>query len=121
MIKLLKPRRRRSTLDNLCAQRMRRSYLNIISDNVNMISLTFKMAGYGVKIGGYHLIIATLVAAYWFLVIVENTIGFNTSDQIVILAASIAGGFLSLAALSLILGILNVIYNIPRYIMIGKE
>jgi hypothetical protein len=99
---------------------MRKSYLNIISDNMSTISLTFKMAGYGIKLSGYHLLIATLVSAYFFVIVVENTIGFNTSNGFGILLESIIGGFLSLVALSFIAGVLNTIYSIPDYIMFNK-
>ena len=121
MIKLIKPKKKRTYVDNVYAHSMRKSYLNIISDNVNTVSLTFKMAGYGVKISGYHLLWATFIAAYWFLVVFENTLGFNTSNNFIILAECLGGGFLSLVILSFVLGILNIIYNIPKYIMITKE
>ena len=118
MIEIIKPEKNTGSINNVMAPKMQRRYLDIVSDNVNVISLTFKVFGYGVKLSGYHLLWSTLIAAYWFVVLIDNTVGFNTTNGFVMLLESIVGGFLTLVVLSLILGILNAIFSIPSYIMI---
>lgn len=120
MIEVIKPEKRRGSIKNVMAPKIQRRYLDIVSDNVNVISLTFKVFGYGIKLSGYHLLWATLIAAYWFVVLIDNTVGFNTTNGFAILIESIIGGFISLVLLSLVLGILNAIFSIPSYIMIRK-
>lgn len=120
MIEVIKPEKTRGSIKNVVAPKMQRRYLDIVSDNVNVVSLTFKLFGYGIKVSGYHLLWSTLIAAYWFVVLIDNTVGFNTTNGFVMLLESIVGGFISLVLLSLVLGILNAIFSIPSYIMIRK-
>jgi hypothetical protein len=120
MIEIIKPEKTRGSISNVVAPEMQRRYLDIVNDNVNVISLTFKVFGYGVKLSGYNLLWTTLIAAYWFVVLVDNTVGFNTTNGFMMLVESVIGGFISLVALSLAIGILNAIFSIPSYIMIHK-
>jgi hypothetical protein len=120
MIEIIKPEKTRGSISNVVAPEMQRRYLDIVSDNVNVISLTFKLFGYGIKLSGYHLLWTTLIAAYWFVVLIDNTVGFNTTNGFMMLIESIIGGFISLVLLSLVMGILNAIFSIPSYIMIRK-
>jgi hypothetical protein len=120
MIEIIKPEKSTGAINNVVAPKMQRRYLDIVSDNVNVISLTFKLFGYGVKLSGYHLLWTTLIAAYWFVVLIDNTVGFNTTNGFMMLIESVVGGFISLVLLSLIMGILNAIFSIPSYIMIRK-
>ena len=116
MIKIIRPAKKKAYLGNQHAAKMRANYLKMISDSFE-ISLSFKIGGYGVEIGGKHLLIATFIAAYFFLAIYGNIVGFETTNQLLILAESLLGGFISLILISFALGILNAIYNIPKYIM----
>jgi hypothetical protein len=120
MIEIIKPKKNSCSINNVAAPEMQRRYLDIVSDNVNVVSLTFKLFGYGIKLSGYHLLWTTLIAAYWFVVLIDNTIGFNTTNGFMMLIESVIGGFISLVALSLAMGILNAIFSIPSYIMIRK-
>ena len=95
---------------------MRSNYLKMISDSFH-ISLTFKVGGYGIEMGGFHLYLTTFIAAYFFLAIYGHVVGFETTNQLLILVESLIGGFVSLVMISFTLGILNAIYNIPKYIM----
>ena len=121
MIKIIKPKKRRDYVDFTVKKRM--TYLSVINQGVKSFSLKFMLCGYGIKISGYSLLIATLWAAYFTVAFVDGFIGVNNiiqAPQIVYIPMAIIGGFISLVCISIIMTILNFIVNLPNYIMINK-
>ena len=121
MIKIIKPKKRRDYVDFTVQKRM--NYLSVINQGVKSFSLKFMLCGYGIKISGYSLLIATAWAAYFMFALVDGTIGVQNiikAPDFAYIPMAFAAGFSALIVISMIMSALNFIVNLPNYIMINK-